>query len=145
MAALKKSLIDERLQSTTLSAREKKVRDDFVTEYLKDANPTKAAIRIGYGASFAHEMAVRFLQEPYTLQQISLREVQTAGITEEQMKVEVKARLYRVMKDDRVPYPSVVAAASKLASLLGMDVVKQSDAQAAPAILMTRVVTPDAS
>lgn len=119
--ASQRNAIDEEMKAPTLSVREKKVRDDFVTEYLKDNNGTKAAIRIGYGPSFAHEMSVRFLQEPYTLQQLEARKAVVVELTDEEIKEAVKARLYRVMKDDNAPYQSIVAAASKLATIFGMD------------------------
>ncbi len=121
MASPKKSAIDEAMKAPQLSAREKKVRDDFVTELLKDSNPTKAAIRIGYGPSFAHEMAVRFQQEPYVLQQIEERRVIVAAITDAQMKEEVKATLYHAMKSNLCKDRDKISAASKLATIFGMD------------------------
>lgn len=54
-----------------LSAKEKALRDAFVREYLKDYDPYRAAIRLGYKAGVAMTYATRFMDESYVQRRIS--------------------------------------------------------------------------
>lgn len=113
---------EEAAMAPSLTKREQELRDKFVTQYLIDNHGTKAAIRVGFGPSFAAEYATRFLNEAYVQQQIELRKTETAKkLTKEEMEDRVRAKLLSVMDDVNAPYPSIVAATAKLATILGMD------------------------
>ena len=53
-----------------LTDREKAVRDLFVSEYMKDFDPFRACVRMGFLASFAPDQAKIFMQDGYVLRQI---------------------------------------------------------------------------
>lgn len=111
-----------------LTHREKALRDHFVNEYLVDYDQKSAAIRIGYGASYAHEMGVRLMQCPYVLQQIQLKESNTE---EEDAAIMRKRVITGLIREANFRGPGCspsarVAALSKLAAIQGMDAPTRS-------------------
>jgi hypothetical protein len=111
-----------------LTHREKTLRDHFVNEYLVDYDQKSAAIRIGYGSSYAHEMSVRLMQCPYVLQQISLKEANTE---EEDAAIMRKRIITGLIREANFKGPGCspsarVAALSKLAAIQGMDAPARS-------------------
>lgn len=109
----------------TYTVSEKKVRDDFIEEYRVDYDRRAAAIRIGYGASYAHEMANKFMNEPYVLRK--LKEAEQQVPPEEGADDFLKRRVMEgLMREAHYKGPGStqsarVAALSKLASIAGMD------------------------
>jgi hypothetical protein len=120
--------IEEPDLTHTLSPSERSLRDRFVKEYLVDYNSTAAACRVGYRKSIAAEFGVRFMQEPYTLQQIRLAECEPLDSSPEAAKQRVMTGLIREA-NYRGPGSSQaarIAALSKLASIYGMDAPTRS-------------------
>lgn len=112
-------------EERSYSYREKALRDFFVNEYLVDYDPVAAAVRVGYGKSFAKEYAARFMNEPYVLREIQRREgvADNSADDEESEKKRIIAGLKREA-NYRGPGSSQsarVAALSRLATLHGMD------------------------
>jgi hypothetical protein len=64
---------DPLLMQQELSPQEKQLRDNFVTEYLKDYNSWAAAVRVGYLRTVAHDYASLLMQEPYVQREIERR------------------------------------------------------------------------
>lgn len=107
-----------------LTYREKALRDLFVNEYLTDYDSLQAAIRIGYARSYAREYAVRFMEEPYVLQQIKLRESNNSvEQSPEEMKKRVMIGLIREAnyRGPGCSQAARVAALGKLAEIHGMN------------------------
>jgi len=116
--------IDEPEVGADLSFRERALRDLFVNEYLVDYNEYAAAIRIGYSQAYAKEYSVRFMNEPYVLQQIRLKEnAPTPDDSVEDMKKRVMTGLIREAnyRGPGCSQSARVAALSKLAAIHGMD------------------------
>jgi len=113
---------DERVMAPQLSENEIALRNLFVAEYLKDFDETSAAMRVGFQFSFAREYGTRFLQEPYVQQRIAELTRETPK-NKEQQELEDKALILSVLRQaaQNGPYASRVLAASKLATILGMD------------------------
>lgn len=111
-----------------LTHREKALRDHFVNEYLVDYDQKSAAIRVGYGSSYANEMAVRLMQCPYVLQQIALKESTTEEEDAKAMKRRIITGLIREAnyKGPGCSPSARVAALSKLAAIQGMDAPTRS-------------------
>lgn len=106
-----------------LTEREKQLRNLFVDEYLVDYEPVAAAQRCGFQSSFAKDYAIKFMQESYVQKRI--KEIEHAKIDESQTEQYNKQRVIAVLiKEAHNPFTSGsarVAAASKLASIYGMD------------------------
>lgn len=114
----------------TLNEHEKKTRDQFVQEYLKDFDPYRACIRIGYSNLFAGDFAKRFMEEPYTLKRIA--DVQGGvldgeEINEEKEKKKILNALWREANSMTSPAASRVAALAKLTAIFGMDAPSRSN------------------
>lgn len=105
-----------------LTHREKALRDHFVNEYLVDYDAKSAAIRVGYGSSYAHEMSVRLMQCPYVLQQISVKESTNEEESTEVMRKRVIQGLIREAnyKGPGCSPSARVAALAKLAEIQGL-------------------------
>lgn len=105
-----------------LSPLEKQLLDKFVTEYMHDYDVVNAAVRCGFQKAFAKDYGTQFINEPYVLQQIKERE--RALIADEKVQAEddrllVLSVLRQATKVG--PYASRVAAAAKIATILGLD------------------------
>lgn len=113
---------DSRLMEPELSPQEKALRDAFVLEYVKDFDPYSACLRVGFQSAFAIEYAKKFMGESYVQQRISELQRVTPENEEAQAK-EDKALVLSVLRQaaQNGPYASRVAAAAKLASILGLD------------------------
>lgn len=112
--------------SPELSSAEKAVRDRFVKEYLLDYDAKAAAIRCGYGESFAGAYADKFMLEPYVLQQIKARELEFADdpvAEEEATKRIIRASLLREAnyRGPGSSHSARVNALAKLAVIHDMD------------------------
>jgi len=113
---------EQAMMAPELTPREKDLRDRFVTEYLKDSDYVKAAIRVGFGPSFAAEYATKFSAEPYVQQEIAARKDAPAKeLTEVDRKRLVEAHLIRIFTDEKAPYSSQVAALGRFQDLHGMN------------------------
>jgi cytochrome c5 len=115
---------DPLVMQQELSPEEKKLRDNFVTEYLKDRNPYLAAIRVGYLQGVALKYAESLMAEPYVQKEISRRQRDvTAATTKEQLALErhiVKQQLFH--EAFSAPLATArVSALSKLCNILDMD------------------------
>lgn len=122
---------DER-QPIILNEYEKKVRIDFVREYFKDYDAYKACIRIGYAPAFAKQFAVRFMEEPFTLQLITAGQAgEDDEIDEEKQKRMVLKALWREANNftHGSSQSARVAALSKISAFFGMDAPTRSQQQ----------------
>lgn len=107
-----------------ISPNEKVLRDVFVQEYLKDYDELQACLRVGFQFSFAQEFSRKFMQEPYVQQKIAEYQRKDSQTTESD-----KALVLNVLREaaQRGPYASRVAAAAKLAAILGLDNAAPAD------------------
>lgn len=112
---------DIEVMDAELSEREKALRDRFVAEYLIDRNELAAAIRIGYGAGFAKEYAVRFMGEPYTLNKIKELSAAQLKRTDEEIDNLILQGLLERAQNPHGSDSSRVAAYAALAKLRGME------------------------
>jgi hypothetical protein len=111
-----------------LSQQEKLLRDLFVKEYLFDRDSTLAAVRCGFHKVYAKQYGDQFMAEPYTLQK--LKELQSVQPDDEKAQTaEDKQMVLNVLRQasNVGPYASRVAAAAKLAAILGMDAPTKSE------------------
>lgn len=117
-----------------ISESEKVLRDLFVDEYLKDFDPVQACVRVGFQFSFAIEFSVKFMREPYVLRRIAELTRETPDNEERQAK-EDRSLVLNVLRQaaQNGPFASRVQAASKLATILGMD--KQENVDAGDALI----------
>ena len=114
--------LDPRLMEPELSEQEKALRDLFVQEYIKDFDPFQACLRVGFQAAFAVEYAKRFMSEAYVQRKIADLQRATPENEDAQAKQD-KALVLSVLRQaaQNGPYASRVQAASKLATILGLD------------------------
>lgn len=117
-----------------LSGQEKAVRDRFVKEYLLDYDQKAAAIRCGYGESFAGTYADKFMNEPYVLQQIKRTELafaEDADVEEEDTKRVIRAALLREAhyRGPGSSHSARVNALAKLAIIHDMDKTDKAGAE----------------
>ena len=70
MSTYDPSLDPQRLEQG-LTDRQKACRDAFVNEYIKDYDPFKACIRMGFLASFAIDQCKAFMSDGYVLRKIA--------------------------------------------------------------------------
>jgi hypothetical protein len=115
-----------------MSAREKALRDLFVSEYLIDYDQVKAAQRCGFTLQFAQEYGRRFMEEAYVQRRLNeVRFMKTDDrSTEEYDKVRIRTSLMREAHNygPGSTHAGRVAALSKLATLYGMEAPKKIDA-----------------
>lgn len=116
----------EQAVSSELSPKEKQLRDRFVDEYILDFDHIAAAMRIGFGASFAQTYAERFMQEPYV--QKAIADKQLALAEDERLEAELDRRRIRaaLMREAHYRGPGSshaarVSALAKLAAIRDMD------------------------
>lgn len=83
---------DQQRFERPLNEREQRVRDYFVSEYMKDFDAFRACIRMGFLAAFAVDQAKVFMQDGYVLRKIEhmTRQVPVAN---DQDKAEMLANL----------------------------------------------------
>lgn len=109
--------------TTEMTDGEKAVRDQFVTEFLKDRNSYLAAIRCGFIGTFAIEYAKRFMGEPYV--QCLIDELSTPDPDEEiqtKLDFERNAQRLRQIRDDPASKPlEVKAAIAELNAMRGFN------------------------
>lgn len=105
-----------------LSEKEQALRNEFVRHYLIDFDPVLACMRVGFTKAFAEDYAIRFMSEPYVQKRITEATLETPDDENEQEEKDKQLTL-AVLREaaQRGPYSSRVAAAAKLASILGMD------------------------
>ncbi len=127
MADVQDETIEEPDYTITLGAPAKKLRDQFVTEYLSDYDQTNAALRVGYRGDIAKQYGIKLMHCPYVLQQIRLRQV-AADDNPEDMKKVIMAGLVREAnyRGPGCSQAARVAALSKLAAIHGMDAPTRS-------------------
>lgn len=126
VSTLRGSVLTECSMSTEtpdfLCDAEKRVRDRFVEEYLQDYDPVAAAIRIGYGLSFAQHYAQVFMQETYTLQLIQAKEAEACiSKDEDKHRAKIVAGLYREAGNMGSSGSARVAALAQLARIIGIE------------------------
>jgi hypothetical protein len=114
--------------ASRLTHRERALRDLFVKEYLTNYNALEAAIRVGYGQSYAKEYAVRFMNCPYVMSQISKMETTADEASPDAMR---KMVIRGLIREANYTGPGAsagarVAAFAKLAAIQGLDAPKKS-------------------
>lgn len=113
---------DSRVMEPELSPREKALRDVFVKEYLVDYDPFQASLRVGFMRSFAEDYAKRLMSEPYVQRKITELQRTEPADEKEQAKQDKLLTLNTLRQAaQNGPFASRVAAAAKLAAILGMD------------------------
>lgn len=65
------SLDPQKMEPPALTEGEMAVRDMFVTEYIKDNDPYRACIRMGFLAAFAPDQAKVFMNDGYVLRKLA--------------------------------------------------------------------------
>lgn len=115
----------------TLTSSERSLRDRFVEEYLTDYDAYQACIRVGYTKMLAKKFCAIFMQEPYTLQRIRLRETGGAEVEEDSAEARKRRVMMGLIREANYRGPGCsqaarVAALSKLAAIEGMDAPKKS-------------------
>lgn len=86
------SLDPQKMEPPQLNEREIAVRDLFVTEYMKDNDPYRACIRMGFLAAFAPDQAKVFMNDGYVLRKLAYLQ-QQAQSPNDQDKAEMLANL----------------------------------------------------
>ncbi len=107
-----------------MNERDKKLRDMFVDEYLKDNDATAAASRVGFQNAFAEQYGQKFKGEAYVQKRLQmLREQQPEDQKdyEKKVKLSVMRNLEFVMNTKYFSGSSRVSAARALADILGMN------------------------
>jgi hypothetical protein len=117
---------DPLVMQQELTPVEKQLRDNFVTEYLKDYDAWKAAVRIGYLRTVAHEYASFLMQEPYVQREIARRQAEHAPNQKENEKHERHMVKQWLIEQARYQGPGSshsarVSALAKLCNILDMD------------------------
>ncbi len=109
-----------------LSPAEKALRDQFVNEYMFDFSPTFAAVRCGFGQSFAGEYATRFMEEPYVRKLIAdrmkaLSDDPKAEATETQRIIRARLLKEAHYNGPGASHAARVSALAHLKQVYGMD------------------------
>lgn len=117
---------DPLVMQQELSPQEKQLRDNFVTEYLKDCNSWAAAIRAGYVRTVAHEYAALLMQEPYVQREIARRRAEIPDdpkAKRKQRQHDVEELLWELAhySGPGASHSARVAAAAKLCNIYDMD------------------------
>lgn len=115
---------DPSVMAPSLTPSEKRLRDKFVEEYLKDHDPVSACVRMGLMMRVAISTSVIYMQCPYVLS--SIRNVQAAKkkrgeeiFTNDMLEAKLwEEANYRGPGSS---HSSRVTALSKLANMRGMD------------------------
>lgn len=105
-----------------LTEQERKLRLDFVKEYLKDFDMVAAAMRLGFLKQYSEKYSKEFMAEPYVqilLSSISAKEPDDVDAQEEADRQLVLRTLRETAQHG--PPSSRVTAAARLAAILGMD------------------------
>lgn len=113
-------------QEITYTYREKQLRDLFINEYLVDYDVVGAAVRVGYGKSYAATFGARFMNEPYVMREIRRKEGLATNDSAEDKEAFKKRIIAGLVREANYRGPGAsqsarVAALAKLASLNGMD------------------------
>lgn len=107
-------------------------RDKFVTEYLVDRNPTRAAIRVGYSPSFAPDIATQFMREPYVLREIERRSIASVESRDDPADLErarkrIISKLWTEVDAPGGSQAARVAALKQLSVIYGIEAAKKSE------------------
>lgn len=116
---------DPQLMQGALSPQEKALRDLFVSEYLKDRDGLKAALRCGFIKSIASQYADDLLACPYVQKKISAED-EKMQLDPEAARKSIKLGLLREAHNPFSPAAARVAALAQLAKIEGMGVEKES-------------------
>ena len=109
-----------------LSPGEKALRTRFVDEYMFDYSATAAAIRCGFGNSFAETYATQFMQEPYVRKMIADRQQALSDNPKEEAELtkrRIRAALLREAhyRGPGSSHAARVSALGQLKQVYGMD------------------------
>lgn len=135
------SFYDQLVMQPVLTAREKALRDAFVSEYLKDFDAWAAAIRIGFLKSVAGQYAQELMEDPYVRQEITRRQLTpNSGNPDDALRAEqaqIKASLLREAhyKGPGSSHAARVQALSKLGAMLKMGGDEDSSLNEAEAVI----------
>lgn len=124
---------DPSLMQGDLSPNEKALRDLFVTEYLKDHDPMRAAQRCGFIKSVAAQYADELMHCPYVQKQIAAHHEKQSADPEAAKKA-IKLSLMREAHNPFSPAAARVAALAQLAKIEGMG-EKDNDESAEQALI----------
>ncbi len=110
------------LENKALSEGERAIRERFVEEYLKDYDPFLACRRVGMKPALAAERSVAYLNDVFVLRAIKDRELTSPENGDRQAEQD-KNLVMSVLRQaaQTGPENTRVQAASKLATILGID------------------------
>lgn len=75
--------LDPQKMEPSLTEKEIAVRDCFVAEYMKDNDPYRACIRMGFLAVFAPDQAKLFMSDGYVLRKLAWLQQQSVAPNEQ--------------------------------------------------------------
>ena len=116
---------DPQLMQGALSQDEKALRDLFVSEFLKDRDAFKAALRCGFIKSIAAQYAEDLMACPYVQKKISDHQASLRA-NPVAYQEQLKEQLQREASNPYSPAAARVAALIHLTKLEGMGVEKQN-------------------
>ena len=101
-----------------LTPDERLLRDEFVKEYLKDFDPYKAALRMGFQRVFAEDQGQELINDPYVQAQLPKIRPEPKDQFESDRQL-VMDTLRRAAQNG--PFNTQVQAATMLSRILGID------------------------
>lgn len=124
-----KPSLDPQKMEPALTDREIAVREAFVAEYMKDNDPYRSCIRMGFLAAFAPDQAKAFMSDGYVLRRIAFLQSQATSPSDAD-KAEMLANLRWLCFNGT---PSSRATASKQYMEAQGYIAKNEDGEAARA------------
>jgi Terminase small subunit len=117
---------------------DRKLLDLFCQEYLVDESATKAASRCGFQAGFAEQYGALFITKSYVQRRlVALRHAKVDEKAREQYDKRVVMNVLREVASNQMQRASArVAAAGRMASILGMDAPKKGASAASGKVLV---------
>lgn len=117
-----------RKEEKDLLPAEKRLRQDFVDEYLEDYDAIAACMRLGYSLASARSYANKFLKEPYTLRLLKEKEKAFSLSEIDVHKKKIISGLYKIAQG-AIPGSAVakVSAYSQLCKILGLEAASKSE------------------
>lgn len=93
-------MLDARQLEPALTSQEQLLRDHFVSEYLKDFDPYKACLRLGFQATYAVVWQKTFMDDGYVQRKISFMTTAPAATPEQEAmdRAMVEMTLRKVMQ-----------------------------------------------
>lgn len=116
------------MSTATLNDNEVRVRELFITQYMREFDAVEAALRMGYGHELCKSVAAQFMQDAYVLNRIE-QERDKLGISDEneEHKRRIVAGLYREANNKKNSGGARVSAWTQLSKILGLEAPVKTD------------------